>query len=87
MTLAGTVCQQLEKEMRYSQPMRDFLTHLPIPVLGGSSAAFLESCATPNQDTALPDIDPYFSAIAGTLLFFFFDSGILIGESKPCFVP
>lgn len=63
-------------------PLREFLTHLPIPVLEASATVFRSACATPKSGHGAAGVDAYLAAKQGTL--WFFDSGILWGESKPC---
>lgn len=63
-------------------PIRDLLTHLPIPVLEASATVFRSACATPKSGHSAAGVDAYLAAKQGTL--WFFDSGILWGESKPC---
>ncbi|KAG1750417.1 uncharacterized protein EDB91DRAFT_1344093 [Suillus paluster] len=62
--------------------LREFLTHLPISVLEASATVFRSACATPKSGHSAAGIDAYLAAKPGTL--WFFDSGILWGESKPC---
>lgn len=62
--------------------LREFLTHLPISLLEASATIFRSACATPKSGHCAAGIDAYFAAKPGTL--WFFDSGILWGESKPC---
>ncbi|KAG1767370.1 hypothetical protein EV702DRAFT_1147171 [Suillus placidus] len=62
--------------------LREFLTHLPISPLEASATVFRSACATPKSGHCAAGIDAYFAAKPGTL--WFFDSGILWGESKPC---
>lgn len=63
-------------------PLRSLLSHLPIPVLEASSTVFRSACATPKSGHSAAGVDAYLAAKQGTL--WFFDSGILWGESKPC---
>ncbi|OAX34704.1 hypothetical protein K503DRAFT_747018 [Rhizopogon vinicolor AM-OR11-026] len=63
-------------------PLREFLTHLPIPALEASATVFRSACATPKSGHSAAGVDAYLAAKQGTL--WFFDSGILWGESKPC---
>lgn len=62
--------------------LHEFLTHLPISLLEASATVFRSACATPKSGHCAAGIDAYFAAKPGTL--WFFDSGILWGESKPC---
>ncbi|KAG2133814.1 uncharacterized protein EDB93DRAFT_1212319 [Suillus bovinus] len=62
--------------------LREFLTHLPISLLEASATIFRSACATPKSGHCAAGVDAYFAAKPGTL--WFFDSGILWGESKPC---
>ncbi|KAG1851719.1 hypothetical protein F4604DRAFT_1807303 [Suillus subluteus] len=48
----------------------------------GSATVFRSACATSKSGHCAAGIDAYFAAKPGTL--WFFDSGILWGESKPC---
>ncbi|KAG1731029.1 hypothetical protein EDB19DRAFT_2010175 [Suillus lakei] len=60
----------------------EFLTHLPISFLEASATVFRSACATPKSGHSAAGIDAYLAAKPGTL--WFFDSGVLWGESKPC---
>ncbi|KAG2125726.1 hypothetical protein DEU56DRAFT_903614 [Suillus clintonianus] len=62
--------------------LREFLMHLPISLLEASATVFRSACATPKSGHSAAGIDAYLAAKPGTL--WFFDSGILWGESKPC---
>jgi hypothetical protein len=62
--------------------LREFLTHIPISLLEASATVFRSACATSKSGHCAAGIDAYFAAKPGTL--WFFDSGILWGESKPC---
>ncbi|KAG1816795.1 uncharacterized protein BJ212DRAFT_1480648 [Suillus subaureus] len=62
--------------------LREFLTHLPISLLEASATVFRSACATSKSGHCAAGIDAYFAAKPGTL--WFFDSGVLWGESKPC---
>lgn len=62
--------------------LHKFLTYLPVSLLEASATIFRSACATPKSGHCAAGIDAYFAAKPGTL--WFFDSGILWGESKPC---
>ncbi|KAH7925002.1 hypothetical protein BV22DRAFT_1034513 [Leucogyrophana mollusca] len=62
--------------------LRQLLSHLPIPVLEPSMTVFRSACATPKSGHSAAGVDAYLSAKPGTL--WFFDQGLLWGESKPC---
>ncbi|KAH7882730.1 hypothetical protein F5I97DRAFT_313793 [Phlebopus sp. FC_14] len=62
--------------------IRKFLSFLPIPFLEPSAIVFRSACATPKSGHSAAGVDAYLSAKAGTL--WFFENGILWGESKPC---
>ncbi|KAG1849472.1 hypothetical protein F4604DRAFT_1810476 [Suillus subluteus] len=62
--------------------LHEFLAHLPISLLEASATVFRSACATSKSGHCAAGIDAYFAAKPGTL--WFFDSGILWGESKPC---
>lgn len=62
--------------------LREFLTHLPISLLEASATVFRSACATRKSGHCAAGIDAYLAAKPGNL--WFFDSGILWGESKPC---
>jgi hypothetical protein len=62
--------------------VREFLSHIPAPLLEPSATVFRSACATPKSGQGAAGIDAYLSAKSGTL--WFFDTGILWGESKPC---
>ncbi|KAF8840639.1 hypothetical protein BDN67DRAFT_929869 [Paxillus ammoniavirescens] len=62
--------------------IRKFLSHLPVPLLQSSATVFRSACATAKSGDGAAGVDAYLAAKAGTL--WFFDSGILWGESKPC---
>ncbi|KAF8549408.1 hypothetical protein OG21DRAFT_1515252, partial [Imleria badia] len=62
--------------------VRKFLSHIPVPLLEPSPIVFRSACATPKSGQGAAGIDAYLAAKSGTL--WFFDTGILWGESKPC---
>ncbi|KAH0834133.1 hypothetical protein J3R83DRAFT_11423 [Lanmaoa asiatica] len=62
--------------------VRKFLSHIPAPLLEPSATVFRSACATAKSGQGAAGIDAYLSAKSGTL--WFFDTGILWGESKPC---
>lgn len=62
--------------------VRRLLSHIPVPLLEPSATVFRSACATPKVGNGAAGLDAYLSAKSGTL--WFFDSGILWGESKPC---
>ncbi|KAF9221793.1 hypothetical protein BS17DRAFT_737004 [Gyrodon lividus] len=62
--------------------IRKLLSHLPVPLLQPSATVFRSACATAKSGDSAAGVDAYLSAKAGTL--WFFESGILWGESKPC---
>ncbi|KAG8215447.1 hypothetical protein J3R82DRAFT_9061 [Butyriboletus roseoflavus] len=62
--------------------VRKFLSHIPVPLLEPSAIVFRSACATAKSGEGAAGIDAYLSAKSGTL--WFFDTGILWGESKPC---
>lgn len=62
--------------------VRKFLSHIPVPLLEPSPIVFRSACATAKSGQGAAGIDAYLAAKLGTL--WFFDAGILWGESKPC---
>ncbi|KAG9316578.1 hypothetical protein JVU11DRAFT_2631 [Chiua virens] len=62
--------------------IRRLLSHIPVPLFEPSTTVFRSACATPKSGDGAAGIDAYLSAKSGTL--WFFDTGILWGESKPC---
>lgn len=62
--------------------VRELLSHIPVPLLEPSATVFRSACATAKSGEGAAGIDAYLSAKSGTL--WFFDTGILWGESKPC---
>lgn len=62
--------------------VRQFLSHIPVPLLEPSATVFRSACATAKAGEGAAGIDAYLSTKSGTL--WFFDMGILWGESKPC---
>ena len=62
--------------------VRRLLSHIPVPLLEPSATVFRSACATAKSGEGAAGIDAYLSAKSGTL--WFFDTGILWGESKPC---
>ncbi|KIJ64331.1 hypothetical protein HYDPIDRAFT_112325 [Hydnomerulius pinastri MD-312] len=62
--------------------IRSLLSYLPVPLLEPSATVFRSACATAKSGHGAAGVDAYLSAKSGTL--WFFDTGILWGESKPC---
>ena len=62
--------------------LQKFLSFLPVPLFEPSSTVFRSACVAAKVGDAAAGIDAYLSAKSGTL--WFFDRGILWGESKPC---
>lgn len=62
--------------------VRRLLSHVPVPLLEPSATVFRSACATPKSGERAAGIDAYLGAKSGTL--WFFDTGVLWGESKPC---
>lgn len=62
--------------------VRKLLSHIPVPLLEPSATVFRSACATAKSGERAAGIDAYLSAKSGTL--WFFDTGVLWGESKPC---
>lgn len=62
--------------------VRKFLSYISAPLLEPSATVFRSACATAKSGEGAAGINAYLSAKAGTL--WFFDTGILWGESKPC---
>ena len=81
-TSTPTSTTTVPKGEQTASSVREFLSHIPVPLLEPSATVFRSACATPKSGHGAAGIDAYLSAKSGTL--WFFDTGILWGESKPC---
>ena len=81
-TSTPTSTTTVAKGEETASSVREFLSHIPVPLLEPSATVFRSACATPKSGQGAAGIDAYLAAKSGTL--WFFDTGILWGESKPC---
>ena len=81
-TPTSTTTVTVAKGEETADSVRKFLSYIPVPLLEPSPTVFRSACATPKSGQGAAGIDAYLAAKAGTL--WFFDTGILWGESKPC---
>ncbi|KAI6164028.1 hypothetical protein EDD17DRAFT_1692627 [Pisolithus thermaeus] len=77
-----TTTETIAKGSETRSSLRKLLSFLSVPVLEPSVGVFKSACAPAKAGDCAAGIDAYLSAKPGTL--WFFDSGILWGESKPC---
>ena len=81
-TSATTTTETVTKGAETRAALQKFLSFLPVPLFEPSSTLFRSACVSAKVGDAAAGIDAYLSAKSGTL--WFFDRGILWGESKPC---
>ncbi|KAI6002401.1 hypothetical protein F5J12DRAFT_840846 [Pisolithus orientalis] len=77
-----TTTDTVEKGSETCSSLRKLLSFLSVPFLEPSASIFKSACAPTKAGNSAAGIDAYLSAKQGTL--WFFDCGILWGESKPC---
>ncbi|KAI6137676.1 hypothetical protein BKA82DRAFT_4279839 [Pisolithus tinctorius] len=77
-----TTTDTVEKGSETCSSLRKLLSFLSVPFLEPSASIFKSACAPAKAGNSAAGIDAYLSAKQGTL--WFFDCGILWGESKPC---
>ncbi|KAL4070231.1 hypothetical protein V8B97DRAFT_1966637 [Scleroderma yunnanense] len=81
-TSATTTTETIAKGAETRSSLEKLLSFLPVPFFEPSSSVFRSACASANAGDGAAGINAYLSAKSGTL--WFFDRGILWGESKPC---
>ena len=74
--------EKISKGTETRSALQRFLSFLPISHFEPSSSVFRSACASSKVGDSAAGINAYLSAKSGTL--WFFDHGILWGESKPC---
>ncbi|KAI6041738.1 hypothetical protein EDC04DRAFT_1199598 [Pisolithus marmoratus] len=78
----ATTTETIAKGSETRSSLRKLLSFLSVPLLEPSAGVFRSACAHNKAGDCAAGIDAYLSAKSGTL--WFFDRGILWGESKPC---
>ncbi|KAI9457848.1 hypothetical protein HD554DRAFT_2141446 [Boletus coccyginus] len=81
-TSTSTSTTTVAKGEETASSVRKLLSHIPAPLLEPSPIFFRSACATAKSGQGAAGIDAHLAAKSGTL--WFFDAGILWGESKPC---
>ncbi|KIK11712.1 hypothetical protein PISMIDRAFT_61871, partial [Pisolithus microcarpus 441] len=77
-----TTTETVSKGSETRPSLCKLLSFLPVPLHEPSVGVFKSACAPAKAGDGAAGIDAYLSAKPGTL--WFFDNGILWGESKPC---